>query len=181
MDKPNEHWKEIPGWEGLYEVSDRGRIRSLRREVLMPHGKTQVWPGKVRKQCWNGRYWHVSITRQGVRKTLLVHHAVAAAFIGPRPSGRQVNHKDGNRVNNNAANLEYVTAAENTRHAYENGLSLPTAGESHGCAKLSERQVLEIIAARGKERAKYLAVEYGVSRGTISDIWRGRSWKHLPR
>lgn len=97
--------KPIPFYEGLYEVSDDGKIYSVKT-------------GKERVQI-NSVYKCITLSKNGINKTYSVHSVVAEVFIGKRPEGFQVNHKDGNKHNNFASNLEYVTRSQNTKHAYD--------------------------------------------------------------
>ena len=107
-----EEWKPIKGFEGLYEVSNTGKIRSLH------FGKTRILsPGKDLQ-----RYLHLVLCKDKVKKEFLVHRLVASAFI-PNPNNKpEVNHIDGNKSNNNVDNLEWCTRECNMRHACHNGI-----------------------------------------------------------
>jgi len=108
-----------------------------------------------------------------------VHRLVAETYLGPCPDGCVVNHKDGNKLNNSVSNLEYVTQKRNIQHGLETGLS-PSFGETHGMAKLTEKEVLEIRAAYGDcHLCSKLAGKYGVCRSMIYKIRAGRNWKHV--
>ena len=112
----NEVWRAIPGYEGLYEVSNRGRVRSVDRVAIgrWGHNRRQA---HILKQTPNGRgYLQVRFSIDGVKSAPLVHRLVASAFI-PNPEGLpQVNHKDGVKGNNSVDNLEWCTASENALH-----------------------------------------------------------------
>lgn len=177
---PEEHWRPIPEWEGLYEVSSRGRVRSLERHVRQRHGNVQVYPATDRKLSWNGRYFHVSLTDRQRRKVQLVHQAVAGAFIGPRKPGMHTNHIDGDPTNNQVDNLEYVTPQANRQHAVDHGFILPLRGEKHGSHKLDAHSVITIRRLYGRVPTGKLARRYGVSASTVCDIAKRRSWRHLP-
>ena len=113
----NETWKPISGYEGLYEVSNLGNVRSLKRANTN---------GRVLKQGWrpNG-YLIVSLSKNNRQKTKLTHRLVAEAFI-PNPNRlSEVNHKDGNKENNCVDNLEWVTRMDNVKHSIETGLKKP--------------------------------------------------------
>lgn len=129
MTRDNEVWKPVPDCN--YEASSLGRVRRYLRRGQQRIGtgrilKSMKWPnhgGKLRE--------FVSICDgSGGVKTKYVHALVASAFFGPRPNGYHVNHIDGDTENNHVGNLEYVTPAENERHAVKNGLK--ATGERHG-------------------------------------------------
>ncbi|MDF2707066.1 MAG: hypothetical protein K0R62_2718 [Nonomuraea muscovyensis] len=102
-----ERWLPVVGWEGLYEVSSQGRVRSL-------YSGTRSKTGFPKPHCTSrGQYMAVDLSRQGKRKTIAVHVLVAAAFIGPRPDGMDVCHNDGDSLNNRPENLRYGTRSEN--------------------------------------------------------------------
>lgn len=176
----SEQWKPVEGHEESYEVSDRGRVRSLDREVLYSDGRRARRRGRVLKpRSDSSGYYQVGLYRDGKERMALVHHLVAAAYIGPRPEGYEVNHIDGDRTNNRAENLEYVTPDENRQHAIENGLA-QFDYESHPLVKLTERDVRSILAeaAAGTPRHE-LAHRYGVNASTISKIALGKRWPHV--
>lgn len=114
-------WKSIVGYEGYYEVSDQGQIRTVKRTVPIYQG-TRIVPSKIRKFDTTSGYYDVALCKNGKMKTFLVHRLVAQAFI-PNPENKEfVNHKDGNKKNNCVDNLEWCTRAENDLHASINDL-----------------------------------------------------------
>lgn len=112
-------------------------------------------------------------------KAIKAHQLVAMAFIGPRFAGYEINHKDGNKANNSVANLEWVTPAENKRHAQKNGLVPRHVGIHNGRAKLTDAEVSEILAQRGHVTQRCLAMQYGVSIKTIQAIHQRVRWSHV--
>lgn len=110
-----ERWLPVVGYEGLYEVSDLGRVRSLPRISTGKH-QHRV-PGKIRPQSTKPGtgYLSISLTREGSSATWNVHRLVAEAFIGPRPDGMDTCHFDGDKTNNAASNLRYDTRGNNLR------------------------------------------------------------------
>jgi hypothetical protein len=178
-----EEWRDAPGWEGVYEVSNLGRIR---RSVLAKPGKGSV-PGMI--LSLSGRidtngYQITQFYRNQKRTTVKVHSLVAGAFLGPRPPWIQVNHKNGVKTDNRLENLEYVTGVENVRHAVRTGLVDPkklSAAQRKACrarAKLTAENVREIRrrAAEGETRVS-LATEFGIHRMTVGEIVRGEIWQ----
>ena len=105
-----EIWKDVPSWEGLYEVSNFGRCRSVRTGKIKPLDVNNY--GYSRLQCYNGKR----------RQKLFVHRLVAQLFVAGYKDGLVVNHKDGDKSNNVFSNLEWVTRSENDKHAYRMNL-----------------------------------------------------------
>ena len=158
----NEIWMPIPGYEGRYEASSLGRIRSLRSGGLV-----------LKTPPDRDGYPHVSLRREGKLRVVHVHRLVAETFHGPsRPVHREVAHLDGNRANARADNLKWCSKVENHSHKRLHGTH--QAGEKHPRAKLTNSDVIAIRASG--ERYADLAKRFGVSRHTISDIRRGRRW-----
>ena len=117
-------WKDVVGYEGLYEVSDSGEVRSCDRYIKtdIRHVKSRLIKGKILFQNLKSNgYKTVDLSKEGKVKTTSVHRIVAEAFL-PNPDGlRFVNHKDSNRTNNAVSNLEWVTSSENRKHGITNG------------------------------------------------------------
>jgi hypothetical protein len=162
-------WRDIRGYEGHYQVSNDGQVRSLKRGPrLMSQARSR------------GDYRQVNLYLYGRVKHFYVHRLVADAFLGPIPDGMEVNHKDGDKDNNCVANLEIVTSEANLRHARETGLVPDGRGEASHMAKLTEREVREIRLARArKEKVAAVAGRYGVCERTIYAIWEKRTWRHV--
>lgn len=122
-----EIWKDIPGYEGYYQASNFGRVKSMERISIRNNGhsehsvyRTKEKIKKVQKQSRG--YSQVVLYKDGVAKTIRLNTLIARMFV-PNPEEKPyVNHIDGNKDNNRADNLEWVTAKENTAHAYRTGL-----------------------------------------------------------
>ena len=110
-----ERWKPVTGYEGIYEVSNHGRVRSVDRTITCSDGRVRRHKGKSLSTplMQQGGYPHVCFYIQGKSKVHAVHPLVAEAFIGPRPEGMEVCHYDGNPANNHVDNLRYDTPSEN--------------------------------------------------------------------
>ena len=181
-----EIWKPIIGFEGCYEVSDAGRVRSLDRMVKHHTGSLKRWRGRILRQTASHGYLRVSLSGNGKTAQPLVHAIVATAFLGERPIGFQVCHSDGNPKNNVVTNLRYGSPKDNARdrsshgREWRGGAHEPTRGEAVHTARLTEDDVRRIRSTPLTYGAhRRLAKEYGVARATISSILANRSWKHV--
>lgn len=118
-----EEWRPAVGWEGFYEVSNLGRVRSVDRFVKRKDGRERRAPGRILKACTtkSGGYQAVNLQGDGKHRTSKTSQLVALAFLGPRPSSMQVRHKDGNPTNNRLDNLCYGTQSENAKDSVEHG------------------------------------------------------------
>jgi hypothetical protein len=176
-----ERWLPVVGWEGLYEVSDQGRVKSLDRVVMQANGKTRSLRGKVLKAGVNSEgYLVVRPSRAPRVKTLKVAAIVAAAFIGPRPAGLVILHGEGGKLDNSLSNLSYGTCKENEADKLRDGTH--NRGERHACAKLTREQVLfarKEAASKPSEVIARLAKQWGVHQGTLRQAVRGENWGWL--
>lgn len=172
-----EIWKDVEGYEGHYQVSNLGKVRSLDRKVRYKGGWVSNRRGRLLKQAsMKSGYKTVNLKKGGTRHTFLVHRLVLINFKGIILN-YQVNHKDGNKENNNLTNLEWMTGSENTKHSVENNLNC--YGEKHGGSKLKESEVKEILYGHKEMTQQEVAKIYGVAQTTISMIRTGINWKHL--
>ena len=167
-------WKPIKGFEGLYEISNAGNIRSFHSR----EAKTlKTWESK------NG-YIQVGLHKNGKLHAKLVHRLVASTFI-PNPQNKpQVNHIDGDKTNNKIDNLEWCTAKENVQHAYDTGLHKLLKGKNNPNYgnKLSEEAKKKISEAnKGKHHTDEIfnciiegATKYNANAGCISECCKGK-------
>ena len=172
-----EQWRPVVGYEGYYEVSDKGNVRSLDKRDRRGH----LHRGKMLKKVPIG-YGYVAscLCVDGEVNKAYNHRLVAEAFV-PNPSGKPcVNHKDGNKKNNTPENLEWVTHSENGKHSYAVlGRVHPRGmlGKQGWNRKFTREQVEAIRSDNRFQRV--IAKEYGVEQTTISAIKRRkiyRSW-----
>jgi hypothetical protein len=162
-----EIWKDIEGYEGLYQVSNLGKVKSLSNNLAKKE--------KILKNSKNVKGYHkVTLCLFGKRKSITVHRLVAEAFIHNDKNKSQVNHINGVKIDNNVNNLEWSTASENVRHSWKNGLSnisefckqrvsesksIPVVSNLTGIVYKSIRQASEI---------------YCIPEASLADMLRGR-------
>lgn len=118
-----EQWRPVPNYEGRYEVSDLGRVRTMERVIPYIDGRRRRVQRRIRKTHLDTRgYLAVGLTDSaGRRRTRAVHVLVAAAWLGPRPDGMEVCHNDGDKTNPRLDNLRYDTRVENARDVVRHG------------------------------------------------------------
>lgn len=122
--KSNEIWKPIKGFEGLYEVSNLGRVKALARKKICNRGWGWIKEHIMKQTTANSDYYRVPLTnKEHIKKYYLVHRLVATSFIPNPKELPQVNHIDGNKLNNRVDNLEWCTRQDNIKHAYKIGLN----------------------------------------------------------
>ena len=173
-----ELWKDIEGYEGLYQVSNLGRIRST--EHIDRLGRLK--PSTIRKVHDNGRgYLKVLLKENSKQKNFLVHRLVAIAFLEKPQNKDYINHKDGNKQNNRVDNLEWCNRSENMKHSYSLGLSKIRKCENANWHKLTQKEV-DYIRKNAKPYDSVFSYEqfikkFNVSSTTIKYICYGKSWK----
>jgi len=133
----NEIWKDILGYEGVYQVSNLGRIKSLERSWIAGNGgifnhKEMILVASPK----SGGYLTVSLHSNGKQNNKPIHRLVATHFIENKLKLKYVNHKDGNKKNNQINNLEWCTSSDNQKHAYEHNLKKIFTGAEHPNSKL---------------------------------------------
>ena len=147
-----------------YSVSDTGLVRN---------DKT----GRILKGANSKGYPMVSLYKSGKYKKFAIHRLVGKAFIDNPENKPTINHKNGFKDDNRVENLEWMTYSENLQHAYDTELSV-AKGEHNGQSKLTEKDILEIRAIKGKTQ-RSIAAQYGVKENTIWAIINRRNWKHI--
>jgi hypothetical protein len=186
-----ERWLPVPGWEGSYEVSDLGRVRSVTRRVAvtLPHGRPRcrggvtwrTYQGKLLVPWYSNGYPLVTLTRgKAVAKTR-VGVLVLRAFRGDPEPGQEVRHGPGGKADSRLVNLCWGTRKENfaDRLLYGEG----ARGERQGSARLTEADVREIRRLRAEEGLymRQIAARYPVCTQTICNVLTGKTWAHVDK
>lgn len=176
-----EIWKDINELGDYYQISNFGRTRRKARwvnSITGVDGKRKLRDKFATQQDNGNGYLQLYVCINSVRKMLYIHRLVAQYFL-PHSDKNFVNHKDGNKKNNHASNLEWVTPAENLRHASEMGLM--ACGERTKNSKLTTTQIIAIrrlYSINPKFNRTKVAKKVGVADSTIHKIINGQRWKH---
>jgi hypothetical protein len=173
-----ENWLDVVGYEGIYQVSDLGNVRSVARYTTNRITGVRYWRKAKPRKTELGRngYVRVIFRREGTTKNKSVHRLVAEAFIGT--DDRDVCHNNGQRHDNRLTNLRYGTHLENMADRTKHGNTL--IGTKHWKAILNDDQIVEIRKRlqRG-DFQREIAADYGVQRSAISSISTGANWSHI--
>lgn len=175
-----EEWRPVVGFEGGYEVSNLGRVRTVPRILTRKNGASYPVKARIKKTwpCKRGGYPSMMLKFNGVKKFIGVHVLVAAAFHGPRPDYYDVCHIDGNVNNCCVGNLRYGTRKSNMADALRHGRV--RRGAKHGFSKLRETDVVSIKAMiRAGYEVGRIANDFDISPGAIYAIKKGRTWRHI--
>lgn len=176
-----EIWKDIKGYESLYQVSNMGRIKSLER-YKENHSKLQKVEEKIKTiNIKNSGYQFVQLYKNNKYKNLMVHRLVAQAFIPNVDNKPQINHIDGNKLNNNVTNLEWCTNSENEKHAWNTGLKQCTEKLKETTRKTNKEyksKPINQLDLQGNYIRTWLNAHeasrhLGIDRSTISQCCRG--------
>ena len=157
-----EMWKPVKGYEGYYEINKQGEVKSLHKKNY----------GYIMNQRFDrGGYYTVRLSKPDMRScTVYVHRLLGYAFIANPENKPFINHKSGNKLNNEISNLEWVTASENMNHAYQNGLS-NRPGE---CREIIDNFSGKIYKSL-KEAAEYNFIEYKVFKSYMKESRNNRT------
>ena len=171
IEKQEEIWLPIKGYEGYYEVSNKGQLRSISRLVNAKLNSKRKVISRIRKLSVSGHgYYKVNLSIGDKRISELIHRLVAITWISNPKNKPLINHVDGNKLNNNIDNLEWCTASENTQHSWDIGIKR--------AAKLKQEQVLQIrnnYQGNYKKGAEY----YGMAYNTYKSIILGKTYKDI--
>lgn len=168
-----ENWRDVPGYEGLYQVSSHGRVASLARKVKLYRCGRQEYRSCgeqiLRPIPDKNGYPRAVLQREGVAITHKIHRLVMAAFRGD--SNLHVNHMDLNKKNNHLSNLEYVTRKQNAAHARDNGAYNPPKGANCYNYKITPDIAKQIVLLRGKKTTDEIGHMFNIHPMTCYKIW----------
>jgi len=176
-----EIWKDCNcGFNGYYQVSNLGRVKSMPRVVKRGKGSQSVEDKILKTRICKFGYSFVGLyvapKKQVFKK---IHRLVAEAFIDNPEKKKCVNHINGIKTDNRAENLEWATHRENTLHAVENKLMRPPKGESHPYSILKNEDVLKIRELRKTLKNTEISKIYNISTRTVRNVVNYKSWKHI--
>jgi len=167
-------WKDIPGYEGLYQINKMGQVKNIRFGREMP-----LKPGLMRD------YYGYRLSKNGKSRTERPNRLVLMAFARLPNENEQANHKNGDKLDNRLDNLEWVTPSENVIHSFEIlGREKPVPpryfGQNHPRSKITNKQAKEIYLAYKKgEGIASLARKYNIGETTVRHLVKGDTWKCL--
>jgi hypothetical protein len=176
-----EIWKDIPGYEGFYQASNLGRIKSLARIECRKSGASYQIRERILSTPLNTNgYPNVNLCMRGERRLWRVHRLIALAFLSSHYplSHNEINHINGNKTDNRVENLERCSRSENGKHAHATGLNRGVKGHNHPMAKLTNAQAEEIRKKYSpfKYTMQMLAKEYGISDSNICGIIKNKRY-----
>lgn len=173
-DLEGEAWRDVVGYEGIYQVSNLGRVKSLDRRNHRKH----AYKGKIKKLTDLKGYKAVRLCKTGSQNTSLVHRLVAACFIPNAKNLPDINHKNCIKSDNRVENLEWISEKDNTKHAILNGRMNHLFGENNSLSKLTIRDVNEIrgLYLTGKYTHQEISKIYGVKKSVIGKVVNNTNW-----
>lgn len=163
-----EIWKDIVGYEGYYQVSTLGRVRSVDKIVKGKNGSTRFVKGQILQPNLSEGYLMVGLSKNGRHSTIRVHRLVAKSFISNPKNKRTVNHIDENKLNNVVENLEWATDKENCNHGNR------TIKSSIGRYKPIEQLFLNGAPVKVHRGIKLASEDTGIPQSKIVDVLKGR-------
>jgi hypothetical protein len=176
-DAMEEIWAPIKDFEGVYEVSTLGRIRSLDRPQRVRGNGISLQKGQILKQWKQTNYMYCDLRKPGIKQKARIHVVVLETFVCPRPDGMIACHNNGDSTDNRLCNLRWGTHEENAADKILHGTH--QYGERAAKSKLTEAQAVAILQSPKAYAA--IAKEFGVCKSTVTHIKTGRNWPHLQK
>lgn len=180
MSDTQEEWRPVTDFEGYYEVSNLGRVRSLTRRRKSRHKHGAIHKGRViRLGTHTNGYKFIPLRVDRVACYRRVHRVVLEAFVGRCPNGMNCCHKDGDKSNNRLDNLRWDTQRANALDKRKHGTD--NRGTKHWNSKLTEDDIREIrrLIKTDVWNARKLAIHYGITESCMSNILHRKTWKHV--
>lgn len=177
----NETWKDIEEFEGIYQISNMGNIRSIDRTIICKNNSLKFLKGKMKKPSSDkDGYQTIILHKNNKSYNKKIHRLVLNAFEKNNEE-LQVNRINGIKSDNRLENLEWVTPKENIEHCKRTGLNHSRIGENHYSSKLTENDVIEIryLCENTNLKHREIAEMYDLSVGHISDIKLKKAWSHI--
>ena len=177
-------FKIIPNTNERYEANEFGEIKRVLSLVAnnTNGGRRTIGKKPLSQKTKSNGYKEVALYLKEGGKSFYVHRLVASTFISEIPNGYVVNHKDGNKSNNNVSNLEIVTYSQNSKHSHHvlNNKAPIFKGEKHGMSKLKEDDIKQIRLLHKTYGFRFVVNKYNfVHKSTITKIVSGIAWKHI--
>lgn len=174
-DLRGEIWKDIKGYEGFYQISNTGRVKSLNRErIVNRNGGKCFLKGRLLKPYMSNEYMGIKLCKHGIKTETHLHRLIAIHFIDNPKSYPCINHINGIKTDNRVENLEWCSYAKNNKHAYDNGLKKPydRSGDKNPRAKYSNelRRIIFDLHLNGKSLRDISIISGIKSKATIHYI-----------
>lgn len=167
---------DIKGYKGIYRISVTGDIISLPRRFTIKGARV------LKRHMTRDGYHTAHLCKYGKVKVYSLHRLIYEHFVGKIPKEKQINHKDGDKLNNSLSNLEVVTPKENTQHAWRIGLRKKVFGEQTSNVKLKNEDVLNIVELHEEGFInKEIAEKFDVDISNIHYILSGKTWSHVTK
>jgi hypothetical protein len=180
--KRKEYWKDVVGFEGLYKISNYGKVKALEKQRISGRGGLYTYPQRILKPSTTNRgYLLVTLQYYSTPYYKLVHRLVAEAFIPNPKKLPEVNHLKGKKKDNRSWMLEWTTRSQNAKHAVRTGLMCGAKGELSGTAKLTDKKVKRIryLYKHSPLTQKEIAKLFDVSIQHVSDLINNKRWNHI--